>query len=120
MCISAAKISDDIFLVIDQIFHFFSQIFPIFAMLNFIFDPFLTRKTPFFTLFIFSRTSDSTTSLNIGGPMHGPSPTSNFGGQSPVSPRSPPLALVNLRVEGYRPSSLSYSCVQCTACDIKT
>jgi len=25
--------------------------------------------------------------------------------------------LVNLRVDVYRPSSLSYSCVQCTACD---
>ena len=39
------------FLVIDQIlqiFPCFSQIFPIFAMLNVIFDPFLTRKTPFF------------------------------------------------------------------------
>ena len=28
-------------------FPFFSQIFPIFPMLNVIFDPFLTRKTPF-------------------------------------------------------------------------
>jgi len=26
-------------------------------------------------------------------------------------------ALVNLRVEVYRPSCLSYSCVKCTACD---
>src|SRR6218665_1053887 len=36
-------------------------------MLNVIFDPFLTRKIPFFTLFILSRTSDNTTSPNIGG-----------------------------------------------------
>src|SRR6218665_1222343 len=34
---------------------------------------------------LLSHASDSTTSLNIGGPMHGPSPTSNFGGTiSPV------------------------------------
>src|SRR6218665_1276224 len=65
------------FLIIDQIsqiFPFFSQIFPIFAMLDVIFDPFLTRKTPFFTLFVLSRASYNTTSLNIGGPMHGLSP----------------------------------------------
>src|SRR6218665_2156629 len=50
------------------------------------------RKTQFFTLFMLSRTSDNTTSQNIGGPMHGRSPTSNFGGPSPpVPPRSPPL-----------------------------
>ena len=56
------------FLVIDQIsqiFPFFSQILPVFAMLNVIFDPFLKRKTHFFTLFILSRASDITTSLNI-------------------------------------------------------
>ena len=61
---------DDLFLVMDQIFQifpFFSQIFPIFAMLNVVFEPFLTRKTPFFTLFILSRASNNTTSLNIGG-----------------------------------------------------
>ena len=51
----------------DQILPCFSQILPIFAMLNVIFDPFLTRKTPFFTLLILSRASDNTTSLNIGG-----------------------------------------------------
>src|SRR6218665_1006076 len=83
------------FLVIDQsfqIFSFFSQIFPIFAMLNVIFDPFLTRKTPFVTLFILLRASDNTTSLNIGGPMHGPSSTSNFWGDRPPVPlRYPPL-----------------------------
>src|SRR6218665_1135812 len=37
-------------------------------------------------------TSDNTTSQNIGGRMHGPSPTSNyFGGPSPVPPRYLPL-----------------------------
>src|SRR6218665_721794 len=42
------KISDDLFLVIDQVFRivpFFSQIFCIFTMLNVVYDPFLTRKT---------------------------------------------------------------------------
>src|SRR6218665_1854061 len=59
--------------VLDQVFRilpFFSQIFRIFAtlyMLNVVYDPFLTRKTQFFTLFIRSRASDNTTSKNIGG-----------------------------------------------------
>src|SRR6218665_3779619 len=89
MFIFAAKISHDLFFVIDQIFlifPFFSQIFPMFAMLNVIFDPFLTGKTPFFTLFILSRTSDNSTSLNIGGTNAWAVPTSNFGGPSPHSP----------------------------------
>src|SRR6218665_1185003 len=91
----AEKISDDFFLVIDHIFKIFpcfSQIFPIFAIdvLNVIFDPFLTRKTPFFTLLILSSASDNTTSLNIGGDQcMGYPPTSNFGGTVP--PRPPPL-----------------------------
>src|SRR6218665_939490 len=38
-----------------------------FTMLNVIYDHFLTRKTQFFTLFMLSRTSDNTTSQNIGG-----------------------------------------------------
>ena len=46
---------------IDQVF----RIFPFFSPP--IYDPFLTRKTPFFTLFILSRASDNTTSQNIGG-----------------------------------------------------
>src|SRR6218665_1653545 len=63
------KISDDLFLVIDLglwIFPFFSHIFRMFTMLNVVYDHFLTRKPPFFTLFILSRTSDNTTSQNIG------------------------------------------------------
>ena len=38
-----------------------------FTMLNVVYDHFLTRKPPFFTLFILSRTSDNTGSQNIGG-----------------------------------------------------
>src|SRR6218665_3031972 len=96
MSIFTAKISDDLFLVIDQVFQiypFFSQNFRIFTMLNVVYDPFLARKTPFFTLFILSRASDNTTSQNIGGGrMHGPSPTSQFLGDRPPSPtRYPPL-----------------------------
>src|SRR6218665_3710934 len=48
--IFTAKISDDLFLVIDQIsrsFPFFSKIVRIFTMLNVVYDLFLTRKTPF-------------------------------------------------------------------------
>src|SRR6218665_3430723 len=72
-------------------FSFFSHIFRMFIMLNVIYDHFLTRKTQFFTLFMLSRTSDNTTSQNIGGDqcMGGP-PTSNFGGDRPPSP---PLGL---------------------------
>src|SRR6218665_3394567 len=81
------------FLVIDlvlRIFPFFSHIFRMFTVLNVVYDHFLTRKTQFFTLFMLSRTSDNTTSQNIGGDqcMGGP-PISNFGGTVP--PRSPPL-----------------------------
>src|SRR6218665_2668398 len=64
------KISNDLFLVIDlvlRIFSFLSHIFRMFTMLNVVYDHFLTRKTQFFTLFMLSRTSDNTTSQNIGG-----------------------------------------------------
>src|SRR6218665_3371506 len=79
------------FLVIDlvlRIFPFFSHIFRMFTVLNVVYDHFLTRKTQFFTLFMLSRTSDNTTSQNIGGPMHGRSPHLKFflGGPSPQSP----------------------------------
>ena len=47
--------------------------------------------TPIFTLFELSRPSHNTSSQNIGGPMHGPSPTSNFGGTVP------PVPLLGLR-----------------------
>src|SRR6218665_1879188 len=64
------KISNEVFLVIDlvlRIFPFFSHIFRMFTMLNVVYDHFLTRKPPLFTLFILSLTSDNTTSQNIGG-----------------------------------------------------
>src|SRR6218665_1527478 len=55
MSIFRVKISDDFFLVIDLVlFPFFSHIFRIFTMSNVVYDHFLTRKTPFFTLFILS------------------------------------------------------------------
>src|SRR6218665_1343876 len=70
-----------------------------FTMLNVVYDHFLTRKTQFFTLFMLSRTSDNTTSQNIGGDqcMGGP-PTSIWGGgrPPPSPPRSPPLPVSKL------------------------
>src|SRR6218665_2642138 len=89
MSIFRVKISDDLFLVIDlvlRILPFFSHIFRMFTMLNVVYDHFLTRKPPFFTLFILSRTSDNTASQNIGGGVDRP-PTSNLGGPSPSLPR---------------------------------
>src|SRR6218665_845159 len=91
MSIFRVKISDDLFLVIDLVlrtFPFFSHIFRMFTMLNVVYDHLLTRKPPFFTLFILSRTSDNTTSQNIGGDQcMGRPPTSNFlGGTVPPVP----------------------------------
>src|SRR6218665_3721869 len=105
------------FLVIDlvlRIFPFFSHIFCMFTMLNVVYDHFLTRKTQFFTLFMLSRTSDNTTSQNIGGdqcmggPPHlkflggAPPPTPNFGGDRPPQPppRSPPLVPTDRGIRG--------------------
>src|SRR6218665_2729821 len=95
MSIFRLKISDDLFLVIDlvlRIFPFFSHIFRMFTMFNVVYDHFLTRKTPFFTLFILSRTSDNTASQNIGGTNAWAVPHLKFwGGTVPPSPpRSPP------------------------------
>src|SRR6218665_2284720 len=70
MSIFRVKISDDLFLVIDLVlrtFPFFSHIFRMFTMLNVVYDHLLTRKTQLFTLLVLSRTSDNTTSQNIGG-----------------------------------------------------
>src|SRR6218665_3220103 len=91
--ILAAKISDDLFLVIDQVFRispfFLSQIFRIFTMFNVVdvYDPFLTRKTTssvknsfiwhlFYSVRAFARIQqhNNATSQNIGGRMHGQSP----------------------------------------------
>src|SRR6218665_1728003 len=78
----------DFFLVIDQvsqIFSFFSQIFRIFLVLNIVYDPFLTKTR--FLLCSYFRAHPTTLLLKIlGGRMHGPSPTSNFGRAFPSSP----------------------------------
>src|SRR6218665_901094 len=78
------------FLVIDlvlRIFPFFSHIFHMFTMLNVVYDHFLTRKTQFFTLFMLSRTSDNTTSQNIGGTnAWAVPPPQILGDRSPQSP----------------------------------
>src|SRR6218665_1455074 len=102
-----AKISDDLsFSHYDQILPCFSQIFPIFAMLNVTFDPFLTRKTLFFTLLILSRASDNTTSLNIGGTNAWAVPHLIFGGTVPPVPlRSPPLLFQQKNSFPYRRQS---------------
>src|SRR6218665_3505403 len=96
MSIFRVKISDDLFSVIDlvlRIFPFFSHSFRMFTMLNVVYDHFLTRKTQFFTLFMLSRTSDNTTSQNIGGTNAWAVPPPQILGEpSPQSPpRSPPL-----------------------------
>src|SRR6218665_3158290 len=91
MSIFAAKISDDLFLVIDQIFRifpFFSQVFSILAMLNVIFCPIITGKSPFFTLLTLSRAYNNTTSLNIGKTNAWAVPHLKFWGDRPPSPPS--------------------------------
>src|SRR6218665_3328968 len=54
----------------------------------------------FFTLFVLSHIRRTTLLLKIlGGRMHGPSPTSNFGGPSPKFPhRSPSLLLMTVNL----------------------
>jgi len=75
------------FLVVDLVFRIFPFFFRIFTMLNVIYDPFLTRKTPFFTLFILSRAPENTTSQNIGGTDAWAVPHLKlFWGDRPLSP----------------------------------
>src|SRR6218665_1838696 len=72
-----------IVLVIDlvlRIFPFFSHIFRMFTMLNAVYDHFLTRKPPFFTLFILSRTSDQCSNCR------------GLGVEPPTSPCRPPTS----------------------------
>src|SRR6218665_2777379 len=79
-----------------RIFPFFSHIFRMFTMLNVVYDHFLTRKTQFFTLFMLSRTSDNTTSQNIGETNAWAVPPPQIWGTVPQSPpRSPPLVNLN-------------------------
>src|SRR6218665_4183016 len=70
-----------------------------FTMLNVVYDHFLTRKPPFFTVFILSRTSDTTASKNIGGDqcMGRPPHLEFWGGPSPpVRPGLRPCLLSSL------------------------
>ena len=95
--ISTPKISDDLFLVIDHVFRIFPiffQIFPIFTVWNVIYEwPFPHEKKSLFQKIIpswhlFLLCSYNTTSQNIGGWMHGPSPHLKFfwGTVPPVTP----------------------------------
>src|SRR6218665_3250851 len=69
----------------------FPFLFPDFSyLLNIVYDPFLTRKTPFFTLFILSRASDHTTSQNIEETNAWAVPPPQIWGDRPPSPPSPP------------------------------
>src|SRR6218665_2406807 len=94
------KNSDDLFLVIDQVYLLLTisfQILCIFIVSNVVYDPFFTTKSPlstknslttriFYSVQAFAPIPEHYFS-NYWGPMHGPSPTSNFlGGPSPQSP----------------------------------
>ena len=69
----------------------FLFLFPDFTMLNVVYDVFLTRKTPFLTLFILQRASDNITSPNIGGTdAWAVPPPQILRGTVPPPPRSPP------------------------------
>src|SRR6218665_2067462 len=75
-----------------RFFPFFFQIFPIFAMLNVIFDPFLTRKTPFFySVHTFTRFRQHYFSKYWGDQCMGRPPPPILGRPTPSPPRSPPL-----------------------------
>ena len=84
--ILAAKISDDLFLVINQVFRIVTD-FRIFTFLSVVHDPFITRKTPFFYSFhIFAHIRQHYFSKYWGDESIGRPPTSNFVGDSPPSP----------------------------------
>src|SRR6218665_1882878 len=88
------KISDDLFLVIDQVYQILSFIYcvkcrirPFLHKKNSYFRKEFLDKTIFYTLFVLSRASDNTTSLNIGGTnAWAVLPTSNLGGRPPSLP----------------------------------
>jgi len=101
----AQNISDDLF---SSHWPCFSDFFYPFSDFSYLYCmsccmwPFFTRKTPisennslmtpFFTLFVLLRASDKHYFSKYW--MHGPSPTSNFGGTvPPFPPRSPPMVL---------------------------
>ena len=85
------------FLVIDlvlAIFPFFSQTFRIFTLLNVVYDPFLTRKTPFKnSVHTFTRIQQHYVyfSKYWGDQCMGRPPPQIFWGRPPVPPRSLPL-----------------------------
>ena len=91
------KISNDLFLVIDHVFQIFPIFFPyIYCLKCHIWPSFFTRKNPIsennslmtpFLLYYYCRVHQTTLLLKIlGGQIHGPSPTSNFGGDRLPSP----------------------------------
>ena len=87
---------------------FFYSSIRFFCISPFLFQNSLT--TPFFTLLVLSRPSYNTTSQNIGGPRHGPSPHLKFGEDRPPSPpRSPPLARTHTHT---RTHTHRHTCVQ--------
>ena len=123
-----AKISDDLFLVIDQVFRifpFFSQIFRIFTMLNVVYDdPFLTRKTTnsennsfmthfFYSVPTFARIRQRYFSKYWGGDRRMARPHLKFGGH-------PPSPLLGLRpwqqVETLSPIRYESMFACCTTC----
>src|SRR6218665_3216861 len=70
----------------------FLFLFPDFTMLNVVYDPFLTRKTPFFySVHTFARIRQPYFSKYWGDGCMG-RPHLKFEGRPPVPPRSPPLA----------------------------
>ena len=97
-------ISDDIFSHRPNFFRFYLSV--LCEMLYITFIALSWREKPlfienflddtFFNQFVLSNASDYTTSRNIGGRMHGPSPTSQIfleGDCPPVLPKSPPMPL---------------------------
>ena len=94
-----------LFLVTDQVFRIFTD-FPDLYFVRcctwpFVHDPFLLphKKTPFFTLFILSRTSDNTTSQNIGrDECMGRPPPQTLGGPTPQSPLGFRPCLISIEV----------------------
>src|SRR6218665_2414402 len=98
MSIFTPKISDDLFLVIDQVF----QILRFFTVLNVVYDPFFTRETTiseknslirpvFYSVRTFARIRQHYFSKYWGDQCMGRPPPQILGGPSLSPPRSPPL-----------------------------
>src|SRR6218665_375653 len=91
------KISDDLFYSSIMFLRFFLSLFSISLLCQMSYMTHSSREKPLFkklipwshllfTLFLLSRTSDNTTSQNIGGRMHGPFPHPTYLGDRPQSP----------------------------------